>query len=288
MTYFWPPAWQAKSLSATQKCLSGKACCCIYSNINLPSGVEGENAVEQDSHLGFFHYHQGQLGTAQERDLESNSSARTQFPCRAAMAVQAPQAVRCPDPVHTWLEPMWSTSGLDWAWRSSDLGCAVLLAHPARPNPQLGLAPAPAPSRLPGCHAGFPRPVCQRGALPQWNLLPLPRGAAQPRRSAEEHGALLPAAAVARGGARGAALRLGQRCLALALVWYAAQTSYTSTAVLPAPTPSWPGHWEASRQSGVGMGPGQLLQLLLGCWPSRKAMWYLDSHGLGPAIADTC
>lgn len=99
---------------------------------------------------------------------------------------------------------------------------------------------------------------------------------------------LLPAAAVPRGGAGGAALRPGQHCLAPALVWYAAQTSYTSTAVLPAPTPSWPGHWKASRQSRVGMGPGELLQLLLGCWPSRKAMRHLDSHGLGPVIADTC
>lgn len=82
--------------------------------------------------------------------------------------------------------------------------------------------------------------------------------------------------------------RAGQRGLAAALGWYAAQTSYTSTAALPAPTPSWPGHWEASRQTGVGMGPVELLQLLLGCWPRRKAVWHLHPRGLGPAIADTC
>lgn len=74
----------------------------LYSKITLPSGVQGENAAEQDFPLGFFRCPSGQqLGTTKER---SESHFPTRKPCRNL----APLQTRI---VHSW-RPMSTASSL--------------------------------------------------------------------------------------------------------------------------------------------------------------------------------
>lgn len=221
--------------------------------------------------LGFFHYHQGQLGTAKERDLESPFSARALFPCGPARSTAVP-------------------------WPRAHVAGAA--GQHRRPSPglrrRLRLCHAPCSPGLTAAAPGtgtrsLPRPVWERARGPS-SVGPAPwpkRAGPAPQRSRGARGAA-PRCRRAPRRCRRSGPRAGQRALAAAPGCSAAQTSYTSAAALPAPTSSWPGHWEASRQTGVGMGPVELLQLLLGCWPRRKAMWHPDPRGLGPAIADTC
>lgn len=214
--------------------------CCICGNISLPSGVQGENAAEQDSHCGFFHYHQGQLGTAKERDFESYFSARTLLPCRPAR-----DGAGAPGGAVPW--PCARVARTDVRHLRPSLGLAEAPEAPPcsslpRADSQLGLAPVCVPSCSLRRHTAFPRPPASTGpflsgscSLAHW-AQPSP---AHSRGGAEEPGCrslLLPCPAeVPRSGA---ALSPGQSCLAPPLVWYAAQTSYTSTAVLQPPRPA--------------------------------------------------
>lgn len=172
----------------------------------------------------------------------------------------------------------WPRAHMAGGWRKAPLSFHLALrrhltrdscaaARPvAQADPQLAPAPVHTLSCLLWCPAGLPLPTCQHGALHHWKPAPSPMWPSlAPQRAQGGAGCWYPAAAVARGRAGGAALGPEQCYLAPALVRYADQTSYTSTAVLPAPKPSWQRHREASRQTGVGMGPVELLRLLLGC-----------------------
>lgn len=69
-----PVVHSGKSLSARQKCPSRDMwllleSMAIYNYFTYPSGVQGENAAEQDSPLGFFNFPQGSNSGLQKRVL---------------------------------------------------------------------------------------------------------------------------------------------------------------------------------------------------------------------------
>lgn len=150
------------------------------------------------------------------------------------------------------------------------------------------LLPGQSP-RLPHCqaqgwHVLFPTganaltfhcPRGRTGPVVSGSLLPHPHGPSLPGQGAQVGTRCqYPVAAVPRGGPE-------EESALVRAARYADQTSYTSTAVLPAPMPGWWGHGEASRQMTGGDGT---------CGAATAAAsWVLttgplDPHGLGPAI----
>lgn len=91
MTHSWPPACHLGKIPVSHTEMPKWQSVLLHlQQHQFASGVQGENAAEQDSHLGFFHYHQRQLGTAKERDLESHFSARTPLPCSSPWHCRRP------------------------------------------------------------------------------------------------------------------------------------------------------------------------------------------------------
>lgn len=178
----------------------------------------------------------------------------------ADQALPAPQAEPCPDLAHTRPELTGSASGLGSASGAPEALPRSSLAWPdpaPAPFPPAGWDTTPPPHGPCASTGPFLGGICSLGR---------PSPAKGPRSSGcwsqqEEWGSE---------------------------VWQQLGAALLPKPVTPALLPSQPPRRagrEASRQTGVGMGPVELPRLLLGCWPGRKAVRHLDPCGLGPAIA---
>lgn len=199
----------------------------LYSNITLPSGVQGENAAEQDFPLGFFRCPSGQqLGTTKEC---SESHFPTRKPCRnlAPLQTSSVHSCRLMSTSSSLLLGLVEAPKAPWPCCCHrhvlfPTGADVLLAFHC---PHGGTGPVVGGSLLPHPHGPSLAGQGAPGGTRCWYPV-----AAVPEEAEEEF----------------TPVRAAGVCVN--------QTSYTSTAVLPAPMLGWQEHREASGQMRGGDG----------------------------------